>query len=251
MVFADFGDRLELFPRRRSGADSARPARGGRPARATTIWCSRRRARWPRVVPVSAWRAFDLDKRLPVAAGLGGGSSDAAAALRLLARANGIARDDPRSLRGGARDRRRCAGMPRSAAAHHARHRRNDCRRRFRCRCCRRCWSIPAWRCRPRRYLPPGSLRPQSAAPLDEAALRKLRAGASCCSLSRSRRTIWSRPLWCCNPRSPKCWPTCAGLPAARSPACPARARPASAYLPPAATAAAETVLSASHPAGG
>ena len=39
---------------------------------------------------------FTLLKRLPVAAGLGGGSADAAAALRLLARANGLSLDDPR-----------------------------------------------------------------------------------------------------------------------------------------------------------
>jgi 4-diphosphocytidyl-2-C-methyl-D-erythritol kinase len=39
---------------------------------------------------------FVLSKRLPVAAGVGGGSSDAAAALRLIARANDIALDDPR-----------------------------------------------------------------------------------------------------------------------------------------------------------
>jgi 4-diphosphocytidyl-2-C-methyl-D-erythritol kinase len=41
---------------------------------------------------------FTLDKVLPVAAGIGGGSADAAAALRLLARLNDLARDDPRLL---------------------------------------------------------------------------------------------------------------------------------------------------------
>ena len=46
-------------------------------------------------VPGLRLGAFDLVKRLPVAAGIGGGSSDAAAALRLLAELNDLDLDHP------------------------------------------------------------------------------------------------------------------------------------------------------------
>ena len=49
-------------------------------------------------VPDMKAGSFSLDKVLPVAAGIGGGSADAAAALRLLAQLNGLAFDDPRII---------------------------------------------------------------------------------------------------------------------------------------------------------
>ncbi len=49
-------------------------------------------------VPGMKVGSFTLDKALPVAAGIGGGSADAAAALRLLAQLNGIALDDVRII---------------------------------------------------------------------------------------------------------------------------------------------------------
>jgi 4-diphosphocytidyl-2-C-methyl-D-erythritol kinase len=50
------------------------------------------------LVPGLTMGAFHLTKRLPVAAGVGGGSADAAAALRLLAQANGLSMDDERVM---------------------------------------------------------------------------------------------------------------------------------------------------------
>jgi 4-diphosphocytidyl-2-C-methyl-D-erythritol kinase len=97
VVFADIGDSLSFAP----GGPLALRVRGPTAAAAGAIGdnlvLTAVRALSERIAGLTLG-ALVLTKRLPVAAGLGGGSADAAAALRLLAGANRLAMDDPRLL---------------------------------------------------------------------------------------------------------------------------------------------------------
>ena len=95
VVFTRSGDTLALEPGDALGLAVAGPTAGAAGANDDNLVLRAARALAARV-PDLRLGAFKLTKRLPVAAGIGGGSSDAAAALRLLARANGLAVDDPR-----------------------------------------------------------------------------------------------------------------------------------------------------------
>jgi 4-diphosphocytidyl-2-C-methyl-D-erythritol kinase len=95
VAFADCGDRLSLA----MGGELAlavggpRMAQAGAEADNLVLKAARALAA---LIPGIKLGGFTLEKNLPVAAGLGGGSADAAAALRLIARANGVPPGDPR-----------------------------------------------------------------------------------------------------------------------------------------------------------
>jgi 4-diphosphocytidyl-2-C-methyl-D-erythritol kinase len=101
VMFADVGDRLSFIP----GPEAELVVQGPNAAAAGPLVDNLvLRAARALVAEAGELRLgrFTLTKHLPAAAGVGGGSADAAAALRLLARANRIKLSDQRVLRAAA-----------------------------------------------------------------------------------------------------------------------------------------------------
>ena len=97
VAFADCADRLTLTPGPELSLNMSGPLAEACGETSDNLVLKAARLLAARVPGMKAG-SFSLDKVLPVAAGIGGGSADAAAALRLLAQLNGLAPDDPRIL---------------------------------------------------------------------------------------------------------------------------------------------------------
>ena len=97
VAFASIGDALVFTPGASLSLEVRGPTADASGGLADNLVLKAAHALAERIRPLKLGR-FELSKRLPVAAGLGGGSADAAAALRLLARHNRIALDDARVM---------------------------------------------------------------------------------------------------------------------------------------------------------
>jgi 4-diphosphocytidyl-2-C-methyl-D-erythritol kinase len=97
VAFADFGDKLTLQTAIEDRLEIAGPFGEKSGPIADNLVLKAVAAGRERVAGLKGG-CFLLEKNIPVAAGLGGGSADAAAALRLIARANALALDDPRLI---------------------------------------------------------------------------------------------------------------------------------------------------------
>jgi len=97
VVFADKGDELVLQPGRGLELSVEGPLAAQAGPRNGNLVLKAARALQERVENVQLGR-FELTKHLPAGAGLGGGSADAAAALRLIAQANELELNEARIL---------------------------------------------------------------------------------------------------------------------------------------------------------